>query len=267
MTIWRFILLAACLMVLFFLIAPILAVIPLSFSSNSILTYPLPGLSLRWYQSVFSSDKWLVALGNSLLIGVVATGLSVVAGTMAAFGLSRRQGLLVTLAKVLILSPMIVPIVLVAVSLYLFLSPLSLAGTMTGMVIAHTVIAVPFVVVPVLASLEQLDLNMARAAASCGAPPLTAFLRVTLPSIMPAVASGALFAFAASFDDVVLALFIAGPGQRTLPREMFSGLRETITPELTAVATIMMVFSTLLFLLLQHSQRKRRRMLQAATHH
>jgi putative spermidine/putrescine transport system permease protein len=132
------------------------------------------------------------------------------------------------------------------------------------MILAHIVVAVPFVVIPVLTAIEQLDDNLGRAAAACGARPLTAFWRVTLPSISSAMASGALFAFAASFDDVVIALFVAGPDQRTLPREMYSGLRETISPELTAVATIMMVFSTMLFLLMQTLQRRRRRMLQSA---
>jgi putative spermidine/putrescine transport system permease protein len=121
------------------------------------------------------------------------------------------------------------------------------------------VIAVPFVVVPVLTALELLDPNLARAAAACGAAPATTLWRVTLPSIAPAMASGALFAFAASFDDVVIALLIAGPEQRTLPREMFSGLRDSITPALTAVATIMILFSTALFLLMQALQRRARR--------
>ncbi|MFK8251841.1 ABC transporter permease [Ancylobacter terrae] len=253
-----------CGLVLVFLLAPVLAVIPLSFSSNSILTYPLPGLSLRWYEAVFSSPRWFSAFLNSLIIGVAATMIAVVIGTLASFGLARRKGAWVSAIKVIVLSPMIVPIVLVAVALYLFLAPLGLANTMAGMVLAHTVIAVPFVIIPVLTAIELLDPNLARAAASCGARPLTAFRRVTLPAIAPPMASGALFAFAASFDDVVIALFIAGPGQRTLPREMYSGLRETITPELTAVATIVMVFSTCLFLLMQHLQRRRRQLLQSS---
>ena len=152
-----------------------------------------------------------------------------------------------------------VPVIQNAVGSYFFLAPLALTGSYTGLVLAHTVIAVPFVVVPVLTALDLLDPNLARAAAACGAPPATTFWRITLPAIVPAVASGALFAFAASFDDVVIALLIAGPDQRTLPREMFSGLRDSITPALTAVATIMIVFSTALFLLMQALQRRARR--------
>jgi putative spermidine/putrescine transport system permease protein len=264
---WHLIFRLICALVLVFLIAPILAVIPLSFSSNSILSYPLPGLSLRWYESVFTSPKWYVAFANSMIIGLSATLAAVVLGTLASFGLARRKGWIASAIRILILSPMIVPIVLVAVALYLFLAPLKLTNTMTGMIIAHIVVAVPFVVIPVLTAIEQLDDNLRRAAAACGARPLMAFWRVTLPSISSAMASGSLFAFAASFDDVVIALFVAGPDQRTLPREMYSGLRETISPELTAVATIMMVFSTILFLLMQTLQRRRRRIMQSVAHH
>ena len=248
-----------CALVLAFLLVPIAAVIPLSFSSGSFLTYPLPGLSLRWYAEVFSGGKWLGALRNSLHVGVAATALSLLLGTLAALGLARQRGWLAAALKVLMLSPMIVPVILVAVGSYFFLAPLALTSTFSGLILAHTVIAVPFVIVPVLTALEGLDPNLARAAAACGATPTVGFFRVTLPCIVPAMASGALFAFAASFDDVVIALLIAGPEQRTLPREMFSGLRDSITPALTAVATLMIVFSTSLFLLMLALQRRARR--------
>ena len=221
-----------CACVLVFLLAPIAAIIPLSFTSGSFLTYPLPGLSLRWYHEVLGGGKWLSALGNSLFVGVFATIASVLLGTLASLGLMRHKAWWSEALKLIALSPMIVPVIL---------------------------IAVPFVVVPVLTALELLDPNLARAAAACGAVPRVTFMRVTLPSIMPAMASGALFAFAASFDDVVIALLIAGPDQRTLPREMFSGLRDSMTPALTAVATIMIVFSTTLFMLMQMLQRRTRK--------
>lgn len=263
---WRIVFYMLTAAVLLFLVAPILAVVPLSFSSNSILSYPMQGMSLRWYESVLSAPKWYVAFLNSMVIGISATVISVVLGTMASFGMARRTGPVMAVIRVLILSPMIVPIVLIAVALYLFLAPLQLTNTMTGMILSHTVIAVPFVVIPVLTAIEQLDDNLVRAAAACGAKPWTAFRRVTVPSIAPSLASGALFAFAASFDDVVIALFVAGPNQRTLPREMYSSLRETISPELIAVATIMMIFSTALFLLMQKLQRRRRHIMQSAAH-
>lgn len=256
---WHLFYWSVCASVLVFLLAPIAAIIPLSFSSGSFLTYPMPGLSLRWYEEVLTGGKWLGALRNSLMIGAAATVASVVLGTLAALGLMRRQAWWAETIKLVVLSPMIVPVILIAVSSYIFLAPMSLTGSYSGMILVHTVIAVPFVVMPVLTSLELLDPNLARAAAACGATPLVTFFRVTLPAIMPAMASGALFAFAASFDDVVIALLVAGPDQRTLPREMFSALRESITPALTAVATLMIAFSTTLFLLMQSMQRRARR--------
>jgi len=255
---WKLAYWLLCAGVLAFLLVPIAAIIPLSFSSGSFLTYPLPGLSLRWYQEVFGGDKWLRALGVSLYVGAAATVLSVVLGTLASLGLMRHRAWWSGVLKLVLLSPMIVPVILIAVASYFFLAPLSLTSTFTGLIIAHTVIAVPFVVVPVLTALEMLDPNLTRAAAACGATPGVAFWRVTLPAITPAMASGALFAFAASFDDAVIALLISGPDQRTLPREMFSSLRDSMTPALTAVATIMIVFSTTLFLLMQMLQRRSR---------
>ena len=249
---------AWCAAVLVFLLLPIAAVIPLSFSSGSFLTYPVPGWSLRWYQEVLQGDRWLGALGNSLRIALAATAAALVLGTAAALGLARWRHPLATALKLLMLSPMIVPVILVAVGSYFFLAPLQLTSSFTGLILVHTVIAVPFVVVPVLTALEGLDPNLARAAAACGASPVVAFRRVTLPAIVPSMASGALFAFAASFDDVVIALLIGGPEQRTLPREMFSGLRDSITPALTAVATLMIVFSTGLFLAMLALQRRAR---------
>ncbi len=255
---------AWCAAVLAFLLVPIAAIVPLSFSSGSFLSYPLPGWSTRWYIEVLGGDKWLPALGNSLFIGVLATAAALVLGTVAALGLALQRGPLVAALKLLMLSPIIVPTILVAVGAYFFLAPLALTASYTGLVLVHTVIAVPFVVVPVLTALELLDPNLARAAAACGATPAATFWRITLPAIAPALASGALFGFAASFDDVVIALLIAGPEQRTLPREMFSGLRDSITPALTAVATLMIVFSTALFLGMQAVQRRSARRVTAA---
>jgi putative spermidine/putrescine transport system permease protein len=259
--VWRLLFGALCTLVLLFLLLPILAIVPLSFSSGGMLVYPLPGLSLRWYHEVFTSPVWMRGVGNSLFIGVLATLLSVVLGTLAGLGLARQRGAWAGALKMLMLSPMIVPVILVAVSSYFFLAPLDLVNTYFGLVATHTVIAAPFVVIPVLTALEMMDANLLRAAAACGANPVQAFFGVTLPAIRPAVASGALFAFAASFDDVVIALLLAGAHQRTLPQEMFSGLRDTITPAMLAVATIMIVVSTLLFVGVQRVQRQARRAL------
>lgn len=233
-------------LVLLFLMLPILAVIPLSFSAGSFLHYPLPGLSLRWYADFFTSDFWLPALRNSLLVGLAAAGVATLLGTPAAFGLWRArlpgQGLVLAIA----LAPMVVPSIVVAVALLLAFGPRGLAGTFTGLVAAHAMLGVPFVVVTVLASLSRFDPLLLRAAAACGARPLRAFLRVCLPRIAPGVAAGAVFAFATSLDEVVVALFIAGPGQRTLPRQMFAGLNDQISLTIMAAATLMVALSLLL---------------------
>ena len=256
---------ALCVSILCFLVLPIFAVVPLSFSSGTFVSYPLPGVSLRWYGEVFGSTKWLSAFGNSIYIGLISTLISVVLGVLTALGLAGQRWWWASTIKSLMLAPMIFPIILIAVAIYYFFARIGLVNTFTGMILAHAVISIPFVIIPVLTSLEQLDKNLLRAAASCGATPAVAFFKVTVPSIAPAVASGALFAFGQSFDDVVIALFIAGPYQRTLPREMFSGIREAITPELTAVATLLIIFTTLLFVMVQSLQRSRREQLRRSS--
>lgn len=247
-------------LVLFFLLAPILAIIPLSFSSGNFLTYPLPGLSLRWYEELLTSEKWLPALRNSMIVGTSATALATVLGTLAALGLHRARFAFKPAVMGLLLSPMIVPVVITAIGVYFFFAPLGLTNSYAGLIIAHTALGAPFVVITVGATLAHFDIAMARAAASLGAPPLTAFFRVVLPLIMPGVASGALFAFATSFDEVVVALMIAGPEQRTLPREMFSGIRESINPTITAVATVLILTSVVLLVCLELLRRRSERL-------
>jgi len=247
-------------LVLFFLIVPIIAIIPLSFSSGNFLTYPLPGFSLRWYAELLTSDRWLPALRNSLIIGVSSTILATGLGTLASMGLTRARFPMKPLVMGLLLSPMIVPVVIVAIGVYFAFAPLGLTNSYTGLIIAHTALGAPFVVITVSATLAQFDTSLSRAASSLGAPPLVAFRRVILPIIAPGVASGALFAFAASFDEVVVALMIAGPEQRTLPREMFIGIRESINPTITAVATVLILTSVVLLLCLEALRRRSERL-------
>jgi putative spermidine/putrescine transport system permease protein len=232
--------------VLLFLLLPILVVIPLSFSSGSFLSYPLPGVSLRWYASFFASDFWLPALRNSLVVGLASAALATLVGVPAAFGLwhprlpARRMILAVFLA------PLAVPAIVVAVALLLSFGPLGLANSFTGLVIAHAMLGVPFVVITVLASLARFDPVLLRAAASCGAGPWRGFFRVCLPRILPGVAAGAVFAFATSLDETVVVLFLAGPAQRTLPRQMFAGLNDEISLTIMAAATLMVLLSAAL---------------------
>jgi putative spermidine/putrescine transport system permease protein len=247
-------------LVLFFLLAPILAIVPLSFSSGNFLTYPLPGLSLRWYEELLTSDKWLPSLRNSLIVGGASTVLATALGTLASMGLTRARFPMKPLVMGLLLSPMIVPVVITAIGVYFAFAPLGLTNSYLGLIIAHTALGAPFVVITVSATLAQFDTSLARAASSLGAPPLVAFRRVILPIIAPGVASGALFAFATSFDEVVVALMIAGPEQRTLPREMFIGIRESINPTITAVATVLILTSVVLLSCLEMLRRRSERL-------
>ena len=245
---------------LVFLMAPILAIVPLSFSSGAYLTYPLPGLSLRWYEDFLNSPRWMLSLKNSLIIGVASTLLSMGLGTLAALGLAQWKSRLKPLVLAVVLSPMVVPVVITAVGVYFFFAPLGLTGNYAGLILAHTALATPFVVITVSATLQGFDMNLARAAASLGASPLYTFRRVILPLILPGIASGALFAFATSFDEVVMVLFMAGPEQRTLPREMFSGIRENISPTITAVAVILTVISVALLATMEALRRRAERL-------
>jgi putative spermidine/putrescine transport system permease protein len=252
---WRYFNRCAAWVVLVFLMAPILVIIPLSFNGGSFLSYPLDGWSLRWYQQVFDSPQWLFALKNSLMIGVASMGLATVLGMLAALGLNLADFRMKALLMAVLLSPMIVPTVITAVGIYFLFSTLGLASTYLGMVLAHTALATPFVLIAVNATLQGLDRGLLRAAASLGAGPIRTFYRITLPLILPGVASGAVFAFATSFDEVVVSLLLSGPEQRTLPREMFSGVRENLSPSITAVAFLLTLLSTLFLLTLGWLQR------------
>jgi putative spermidine/putrescine transport system permease protein len=246
--------------VLGFLILPILVIVPLSFSSGTFLTFPLPGLSLRWYEEFFTSAPWRLSLRNSVIVATAATVIATVLGTLAALGLTRArlpgQGLLMGL----IVSPMVVPLVIVAVGVYFAYAPFGLTGSLLGLTFAHTALAVPFVVITVSATLRGFDPNQARAGASLGASPRVVFFRIVLPLILPGVISGALFAFITSFDEVVVALFLTGPGERTLPRQMFIGMRENISPVITAAASLLILLSVLLLTTLELLRRRNERL-------
>jgi putative spermidine/putrescine transport system permease protein len=246
-------------LVILFLIAPVLAIVPLSFNAEPFFTYPMPGLSLRWYEEFFNSQVWQLALKNSIIVAVCATILSTVLGTLAALGLSRPDCPARATLTAILISPMIVPVVVSAVGIYYAFAAIGLLNTLTGMVLAHTAIGAPFVVITVTATLASFDNSLMRAAASLGATPVEAVLRVMLPIIAPGVISGALFAFVTSFDEVVIALFIAGSEQRTLPRQMWSGVRETLSPTIAAVAALLIVFSTLFLATVQWLQRRAER--------
>lgn len=249
---------AVCIGVLGFLLLPILVIIPLSFSDSSFLVYPIPAWSLKWYHNLFSSAEWGRAAKNSFIVAPAATLIATVLGTTAAVGLSRTQFAFKGLLMSVLIAPMVVPIVVVGVGTYLFFANIGLGDTYTALILVHAALGAPFVLTTVLATLQGFNHNLVRASQGLGASPLETFFRVTLPVIAPGVISGALFAFATSFDEVVVALFLAGPEQMTLPRQMFNGIRENISPTIAAVATLLILFTTSLLLVLEWLRGRRR---------
>jgi putative spermidine/putrescine transport system permease protein len=240
---WHYAFRLLCVLVFVFLLAPIVVIVPIAFSSSSLLNYPLPGLSLQWFEVIFTPYPWMLALQNSVVIAAATTVLATVLGTLAAYGLTSVEFRAKPLLMALLISPMMVPLVITALAAYFAFSRVGLIHTLSGMILAHTVLAAPFVVITVSATLQNFDRNLVRAAESLGANPLVAFFTVTLPLIMPGVVSGAIFAFITSFDEIVVALFIAAPGQFTLPRQLFSGLRDNLDPSIVAIATLLIAVS------------------------
>jgi len=235
-----------CALVFIFLVVPIVAVVPLSFNSGTFLTYPLEGFSFRWYDDFFTSPRWLPALRNSFIVGIATTAIATPLGTLAALGLVRAEFRLKPLVVGLLISPLIVPVIITAIGIYFVYSPLGLTSSRLGLVLAHAVLATPFVVVVVHATLQGFDPALWRAALSLGAPPVAVFRKIVLPLIAPGVISGAIFAFTTSFDEIVTTIFIAGPEQRTLPLQMFDGVREQISPTITAAATLLIAVSVVM---------------------
>ncbi len=245
----RWLHLAFCAAVFVFLIAPMLVVIPLSFNaepyftfSEGMLALDADAYSLRWYRNIVEDEEWRLALANSLFIGLAAAAIATVLGVLAALGLASPAMPGRALVTGLLISPMITPIIISAAGMFFFYSSLGLSQTHLSLVLAHAALGTPFVVITVTATLAGFDRNLTRAAASLGAGPLAVFRRVQLPLIAPGVIAGALFAFAASFDEVVTVLFLGGLEQRTIPRQMWAGIREQISPEILAVATFLVAF-------------------------
>ncbi len=246
---------AYCIAGFVFLLAPILVIVPLSFNAEPYFTFTEGMLrldpeawSLRWYNAILDDEAWSRALVNSLLIGVTATILATTLGTLAALGLASPSMPGRNLVTAVLISPMITPIIIVAVGVFFFYSSLGLAQTHAGLILAHAALGAPFVVITVTATLAGFDRTVMRAAASLGAGPLRRFFRIQLPLIAPGVFSGGLFAFAASFDEVVVVLFLGGLEQRTIPRQMWAGIREQISPAILALAVFLIAFAVLVLL-------------------
>jgi putative spermidine/putrescine transport system permease protein len=265
--VWYYAFRVICGLIFFFLIAPILTIIPLSFNAQDFFTFTPEmlaldpaGYSLKHYRDFFTSEAWQQALWNSLKIAPMATFISVSLGTLAAIGLSQAHVPFKRAIMAILISPMIVPLIISAAGMYFFYSRIGLQGTYWGVVLAHAALGIPFVIITVTATLVGFDRSLTRAAASLGANPVTTFFKVQMPLILPGVISGALFAFITSFDEVVVVLFVGSANQQTLPWRMFTGLREQISPTILAVATVLVVISVLLLAVVEILRRRSERL-------
>ena len=252
-----------CTLIFLFLILPIIIIIPLSFNVQPYFTFTPEmlsldpaGYSLRWYEEFFASEVWMKSIKNSFSVAIASTILATTLGTLAALGLSRPEMPYRALIMSSLISPMIVPLIISAAGMFFFYSSVNLAGTFLGLILAHTALGIPFVVITVTATLSGFDYSLTRAAASLGASPRTVFFKIMLPLVTPGVVSGELFAFITSFDEVVVAIFIAGPEQRTIPLQMWGGIREQISPTILAVATILVAISIMLLTVLELLRRR-----------
>ena len=256
-----------CGIIFFFLIFPIIIIIPLSFNSLPFFTFTPEMLrldpsafSLVNYKDFFGNPDWQGALWNSVTIAPVATILATSFGTLAAIGLSQPNMPYRGAIMAILISPMIVPLIISAAGMYFFYSRIGLQGTFIGVVLAHAALGTPFVIITVTATLVGFDQSLTRAAANMGADSVTTFFKVQMPLILPGVISGALFAFITSFDEVVVVLFVGSSGQKTLPWQMFTGLREQISPTILSVATILVAMSVLLLTVLELLRRRSERL-------
>ncbi len=256
-----------CGLILFFLIAPIIIIIPLSFNagfylsfSEKMLSLDPAGFSTQWYQDFWNDQKWTDGIKNSFFIAIFAAIISTTLGTIAALGLSRPEMPYRKLLMAILISPMIVPLIVSALGMYFFLVKIGLASTYTGIIISHAVLGTPFVVITVTATLAGFDQSLIRAGLNLGATPPTVFFKIIMPLILPGVISGALFAFITSFDEVVVINFVGTTVQQTIPQVMFRGLRENISPTILAVATILVAISVALLVTMEMLRRRSERM-------
>lgn len=284
---WRIAYLTICGLIFFFLIAPIVIVIPLSFNAEPYFTFTErmlrldpAGFSLRWYDTLlthgmiapdaerdanwwadsWNNAAWVRAAKNSMIIGMSSTLVATVLGTLAALGLSRPEMPFRRIIMAMLISPMVVPIIITATGLFFFYSQVGLANSYAGIILAHATLGIPFVIITVTATLVGFDQSLTRAAALLGASPATVFFRITLPLILPGVIAGALFAFVTSFDEVVVVLFVAAHDQQTIPRQMWNGIREQISPAILAVATILVIVSIALLTTIELLRRRSERL-------
>jgi putative spermidine/putrescine transport system permease protein len=217
-------------------------------------------LSLRWYDDFFNNRLWVNATWNSIRIALPVTAIATALGTLTALGLARGEFRGKSVVLAVLLAPIVTPIIIYAVAVFFFFAGIGIAGTFVSLVLAHVALALPFVIVTVLATLQGFDRTLIAAAAACGASPWKAFRHVMLPLILPGVLSGMILAFVTSFDEVVVVIFLSGPEMRTLPRQIWSGVREEVTPTISAAAVVLVVVSMVLMLLVELLRRRSERL-------
>lgn len=234
---------------LVFLCLPILIVVPMSFSSAQSLQFPPPGLSLRWYESFFGNEVWLQAGRNSLILAALASTAALVLGTLAAYGLVRGTFPLKSALEANFMAPMIVPSIITAVALFIVFAQLRILGTFFGLVLAHTLLVMPYTVLIMQVAIRSLDVRIEQVAATLGAGRMRILAQIVLPNLVPSAAAAWIFAFVISFDEVVVTLFLSGT-HLTIPKRMFNELIMQINPTITAVATVLIAFNVAALLLL-----------------
>mgnify|MGYP001309853484 CR=1 FL=1 len=269
-----------CGIVFFFLIAPLVAIIPISFSKSPFMLFtegmlawpPDPeAWSFRWYRYMVGictdknlttpcSNRWMVGTVNSFFVGTISTLVATALGTLAALGLSRPHMPYKGLIMSILISPMIVPLIITAAGMFFFYAKVNLVYTFTGIILAHVALSTPFVVITVTATLVGFDTNMTKASQSLGARPVRTFFKVIMPLILPGVISGALFAFITSFDEVVVVLFVGSVEQVTIPRQMWAGLRQEISPVILCMATCLVILSIALLTTVELLRRRSERL-------
>ena len=269
-----------CGTVFFFLIAPLVAIVPISFSQSPFMVFtegmlafpPDPeAWSIRWYRYMVGictdknlttpcSNKWMVGTMNSFFIGFSSTFIATVLGTLAALGLSRPQMPFKAIIMSILISPMIVPLIITAAGMFFFYAKVNLVYTFTGIILAHVALSTPFVVITVTATLVGFDTDMTKAAQSLGARPIRTFFKVIMPLILPGVISGALFAFITSFDEVVIVMFMASLNELTIPKQMWAGIRQEISPVILCMATCLVAFSIFLLTTVELLRRRSEKM-------
>ena len=269
-----------CGVVFFFLIAPLVAIIPISFSRSPFMLFtegmlawpPEPeAWSFRWYRYMVGictdknlttpcSNRWMVGTVNSFFVGGISTLVATILGTLAALGLSRPHMPFKGLIMSILISPMIVPLIITAAGMFFFYAKINLVYTFTGIILAHVALSTPFVVITVTATLVGFDTNMTKASQSLGARPIRTFFKVIMPLILPGVISGALFAFITSFDEVVIVMFMASLDQLTIPKQMWAGIRQEISPVILCMATCLVALSIFLLTTVELLRRRSEKM-------